>query len=61
MGEKIDLKGRQVIILGAGDVALDCARTAMRLGEPKVRIVCRGMRASFNELDQAIEEGVAII
>jgi heterodisulfide reductase subunit A len=59
--EKLDLSGREIVVLGAGDVALDAARTAVRLGGPKVRIVCRGMRASFNELDEAQAEGVEIL
>jgi heterodisulfide reductase subunit A len=61
LGETIDLRGRSIIVLGAGDVALDAARTALRLGRPSVRIVCRGMRASFNELEEATAEGVEII
>ncbi len=61
LGEEIDLSDRDVIVLGAGDVALDVARTAVRLGEPKVKIVCRGMRASFNEIEETEIEGVEII
>ena len=61
LGEHIDLSGRRVIVLGAGDVALDVARTAVRLGKPKVQIVCRGMRASEHELTAAEEEGVRIL
>jgi heterodisulfide reductase subunit A len=61
LGERIDLTGRQVIVLGAGDVALDVARTAIRLGQPRVQIVCRGMRASEHELTAAEEEGVRIL
>lgn len=60
-GEPLDLSGREIVVLGAGDVALDSARTAVRLGSPKVKIVCRGMRASFNELDEAQAEGIEII
>jgi heterodisulfide reductase subunit A len=61
LGEKIDLSGRDIAVIGAGDVALDAARVSVRLGRPKVKIVCRGMRASFNELDEANKEGVEII
>jgi heterodisulfide reductase subunit A len=61
LGEPLNLHGRDIVILGAGDVALDAARTAMRLGRPKVKIVCRGMRASFNELTESDAEGVEII
>jgi heterodisulfide reductase subunit A len=61
LGEKMDLTGREIIVIGAGDVALDAARTAIRLGRPKVKIVCRGMRASQHEVDAAEAEGIAII
>ncbi|MBN2043936.1 MAG: FAD-dependent oxidoreductase [Anaerolineales bacterium] len=61
LGERIDLSGRHVIVLGAGDVALDVARTAIRLGQPKVQILCRGMRCSEHELKAAEEEGVRIL
>jgi heterodisulfide reductase subunit A len=61
LGEKIDLSGRDIAVIGAGDVALDAARVSVRLGSPKVKIVCRGMRASFNEIDEANKEGIEII
>jgi len=61
LGDAPDLKGREIIVLGAGDVALDAARSAVRLGQPKVKVVCRGMRASFNEIDEALDEGVEIV
>ena len=61
LNEKLDLSGREIIVLGAGDVAMDAARVAIRLGNPKVKIVCRGMRASFNEITEAQEEGVEIL
>jgi heterodisulfide reductase subunit A len=61
LGEKMDLSGREVVIIGAGDVALDCARTAIRLGTSNVKIVCRGMRASEHELSASDAEGIQII
>ena len=61
LGEKIDLSGRDIAVIGAGDVALDAARVSVRLGRPKVKIVCRGMRAAFNEIDEANKEGIEII
>jgi heterodisulfide reductase subunit A len=61
LGENLDLSGREIIILGAGDVAMDAARVAVRMGSPKVKIVCRGMRASFNEVAEAEEEGIEIL
>lgn len=61
LGEKISLKGRKIIVLGGGDVAMDAARVAVRLGTSDVKVVCRGMRASFTEVSEAEEEGVEII
>lgn len=61
LGEEIDLSGRKIIVLGGGDVAMDAARAAVRLGTPEVRLVCRGLRASFNEIMEAEEEGIEII
>jgi NADPH-dependent glutamate synthase beta subunit-like oxidoreductase len=34
---------------------------AIRMGCPKVRIVCRGMRATFNEVEEGQAEGIEII
>ncbi len=61
LGEELDLCGREIIVLGAGDVAMDAARVAVRMGQPKVKIVCRGMRAAFNEIEAAQEEGIEIL
>ena len=61
LGEKIDLSGRDVIVLGGGDVAMDAARAALRLGPDKVKIVCRGLRASAHELSAVEMEGIEII
>jgi len=61
LGEVLDLSSREIIVLGAGDVAMDSARVAVRMGSPQVKIVCRGMRASFNEITEAEEEGVEIL
>jgi len=61
LGEKINLKGRKVIVLGGGDVAMDAARVAVRLGTCDVKVICRGMRASFTEIKEAEEEGIEII
>jgi heterodisulfide reductase subunit A len=61
LGEKLNLSGRDIAVIGAGDVALDAARVSVRLGQPRVKIICRGMRASFNEIDEANKEGIEII
>jgi len=54
--------GRDVVVLGAGNVAMDSARTAMRLGAARVRIVYRRSRdempARAAEIHHAEEEGI---
>ncbi len=56
------IKGKNVITLGAGNVAMDSARTALRLGATKSRIVYRRSRAEVPargaEVHHAEEEGV---
>ncbi len=57
-------KGKSVTVLGAGNVAMDSARTAMRLGAEKVRIVYRRSRdempARNAEIHHAEEEGIEL-
>jgi glutamate synthase (NADPH/NADH) small chain len=57
-------KGKNVTVLGAGNVAMDSARTAMRLGAEKVRIVYRRSReempARAAEIHHAEEEGIEL-
>ncbi|MDO9582247.1 MAG: NADPH-dependent glutamate synthase [Desulfomicrobium sp.] len=54
--------GRHVVVLGGGNVAMDSARTAMRLGADKVSIVYRRSRAEMParsaEIHHAEEEGL---
>ncbi len=54
--------GKNVVVLGAGNVAMDSARTAMRLGAESVRIVYRRSReempARNAEIHHAGEEGI---
>src|SRR5210317_63677 len=55
-------RAKNVVVLGAGNVAMDSARTAMRLGADKVRIVYRRSRqempARIAEIHHAEEEGI---
>jgi glutamate synthase (NADPH) small chain len=57
-------KGKDVVVLGAGNVAMDSARTAMRLGADRVRIVYRRSReempARAAEIHHAEEEGIEL-
>ncbi len=54
--------GKNVVVLGAGNVAMDAARTAMRLGAESVKIVYRRSReempARVAEIHHAEEEGI---
>jgi heterodisulfide reductase subunit A-like polyferredoxin len=58
------VRGARVAIIGGGDVAIDAARSALRLGAEKVTILYRRtdreMPARKNEVDDAVAEGVAI-
>ncbi|MBQ3235007.1 MAG: NADPH-dependent glutamate synthase [Clostridia bacterium] len=56
------MKGGKVIVVGGGNVAMDAARTALRLGAAKVTIVYRRsmteLPARREEVENAIEEGI---
>lgn len=57
--------GDKVAVIGGGNVAIDAARTALRLGAKDVTIIYRRTRAempaSSEEVDGALEEGVNIV
>jgi glutamate synthase (NADPH/NADH) small chain len=57
-------RGKNVAVFGAGNVAMDSARTALRLGADAVRIVYRRSReempARIEEIHHAEEEGVQL-
>ncbi len=56
------MKGGKVAVVGGGNVAMDAARTALRLGADKVYIVYRRsmdeLPARKEEVEHAIEEGI---
>jgi len=57
--------GRRVIVLGGGNTAMDCCRTARRLGSEDVKVIVRSgfaeMKASPWEKEDAMHEGIPII
>lgn len=63
LGEEMHL-GRDVVVVGGGNVAMDCARTALRTGSDNVFILYRRskaeMPASQAEIHHLEEEGVRI-
>lgn len=56
--------GKRIIVLGGGNVAFDCARTAKRLGAEEIHLAClearEVMTADDEEIDQAKEEGIFV-
>ena len=57
--------GRRVIVLGGGNTAMDCCRSARRLGGEDVKVVVRSgfeeMKASPWEKEDAMHEGIPIL
>ncbi|MFL9671160.1 FAD-dependent oxidoreductase [Variovorax sp. AB1(2024)] len=57
--------GRRVIVLGGGNTAMDCCRSARRLGGTDVKVIVRSgfeeMKASPWEKEDAAHEGIPII
>lgn len=62
--EHIEAIGKRVIVLGGGNTAMDCCRTARRLGGDEVKVVVRSpfaeMKASPWEKEDAQHEGIPI-
>jgi NADPH-dependent glutamate synthase beta subunit-like oxidoreductase len=63
--EHVEKIGKRVIVLGGGNTAMDCCRTARRLGGEEVKVIVRSpfeeMKASAWEKEDAIHEGIPII
>jgi len=57
--------GRRVVVLGGGNTAMDCCRSARRLGGDEVTVVVRSgfeeMKASPWEKEDAVHEGIPIL
>jgi len=60
--EHITTIGKKVIVLGGGNTAMDCCRTAIRLGAEEVNVLIRSplheMKASPWEIEDARVEGI---
>jgi len=61
----VEKVGRRVIVLGGGNTAMDCCRSALRLGAADVKVIVRSgfdeMKASPWEKEDAIHEGIPFI
>ena len=60
-----DYKGKKVAVIGGGNVAMDCARTIIRLGAENVKIIYRRaeeqMPAETKEIQEAKNEGIEFL
>ncbi len=61
----IDHIGKRVIVLGGGNTAMDCCRSARRLGGEDVKVIVRSgyeeMKASSWEKEDSVHEGIPIL
>ncbi|MQX35973.1 NAD(P)-dependent oxidoreductase [Roseospira navarrensis] len=61
----LDAKGKNVVVVGGGDTAMDCVRTAIRQGATSVKCLYRRDRANMpgsqREVTNAMEEGVEFV
>lgn len=64
-GDCPDFSGKRVVVVGGGNVAMDCARTSVRAGAAEVSVVYRrrkdDMTALPAEVESAIAEGVEMV
>ena len=62
---ELDAKGKKVVVIGGGDTAMDCVRTAVRQGATSVKCLYRRDRANMpgsqRETQNAEEEGVEFV
>ncbi len=62
---ELDAKGKRVVVIGGGDTAMDCVRTAVRQGATSVKCLYRRDRANMpgsqREVANAEEEGVEFV
>ena len=64
-GDYPDFTGKRVAVVGGGNVAMDCARTAVRAGAEEVSVVYRRRKEDMTalpvEVESAVAEGVELV
>ena len=64
-GDYPDFSGKRVVVVGGGNVAMDCARTSVRSGAAEVTVVYRRRKEDMTalpiEIESAVAEGVEMI
>ena len=64
-GNLPDYTGKSVVVIGGGNVAMDCARSAVRCNAEEVSIIYRrrqkDMTALESEIESAVMEGIALV
>jgi len=64
-GNLLDLTGKEVVVVGGGNVSMDAVRTAKRMGAKKVSILYRRRRSDMTalpaEIEGAIAEGIEVL
>ena len=62
---RLDASGEKVVVIGGGDTAMDCVRTAIRQGAKSVHCLYRrdrhNMPGSQQEVGHALEEGIKFV
>ena len=58
-GEAMDLTGKKVVIIGGGNVAMDCTRSALRLNAQKVTCVYRRRQVDMTAMPEEVEGSLA--
>lgn len=63
--DHVEKTGKRVLVLGGGNTAMDCCRTARRLGGEDVKVIVRSprseMKASEWEIEDALREDIPIL
>lgn len=57
--EPIDFEGKNIVVIGGGNVAMDVARSAVRFGAKKVSVVYRRRKVDMTAMEEEVEGAIA--